>query len=133
MQEKVRGTTVQWFLFKTIWMCNKDCTLFLGNELVGASKRGIFGVVIQSFFAIGIVIFSLIAFHIQGCFPFNHNIPSCSPVLDINYECTAPLYWAVDNLFLAGKAITRAISRGCPYNGHSLSLVTIYGAKKSQF
>jgi hypothetical protein len=44
--------------------------LLAGNELVGASKRGIFGVVIQSFFAIGIILFSLLGYHVQVSLPF---------------------------------------------------------------
>jgi len=37
----------------------------LGNELVGASKRAIFGVTLQSSFAVGIVIFAVIAYYVQ--------------------------------------------------------------------
>jgi len=37
----------------------------LGNELVGPSKRGIFGVTLQAAFAVGIVVLSLIAYHVQ--------------------------------------------------------------------
>jgi len=37
----------------------------LGNELVGASKRAIFGVTLQSFFAVGIVIFAFISYYVQ--------------------------------------------------------------------
>ena len=32
----------------------------------------------------------------------------------INYQLTAALHWAGDNHFDAGKAITRAITRGGP-------------------
>jgi MFS family permease len=37
----------------------------LGNELVGPSKRGIFGLTLQSSFAVGIVILSLMAYQVQ--------------------------------------------------------------------
>jgi len=37
----------------------------LGNELVGSSKRGIFGLTLQSSFAVGIVILSFMAYHVQ--------------------------------------------------------------------
>ena len=36
-----------------------------GNELVGSSKRGIFGLTLQSSFAVGIVILSFMAYHVQ--------------------------------------------------------------------
>jgi len=37
----------------------------LGNELVGPSKRGIFGVTLQAAFAVGIVVLSMLAYHVQ--------------------------------------------------------------------
>jgi len=37
----------------------------LGNELVGSSKRGIFGLTLQSSFAVGIVILSFMAYQVQ--------------------------------------------------------------------
>jgi len=37
----------------------------LGNELVGPSKRGIFGLTLQASFALGIVVLSLIASQVQ--------------------------------------------------------------------
>ena len=38
---------------------------FSGNELVGPSKRGIFGVTLQAAFAVGIVVLSMIAYQVQ--------------------------------------------------------------------
>jgi len=37
----------------------------LGNELVGPSKRGVFGVTLQAAFAVGIVVLSMIAYQVQ--------------------------------------------------------------------
>lgn len=37
----------------------------LGNELVGPSKRGVFGVTLQAFFAVGIVVFAFVASFVQ--------------------------------------------------------------------
>ena len=38
---------------------------FAGNELVGPSKRGIFGLTLQASFALGIVVLSLVASQVQ--------------------------------------------------------------------
>jgi len=37
----------------------------LGNELVGASKRAVFGSTLQAFFAIGIVVFAYVGYRVQ--------------------------------------------------------------------
>merc|ERR1719186_2497796 len=53
-------------LTMTITTAGNILSIFvLGNELVGASKRAIFGVTLQSSFAVGNVIFAVIAYYVQ--------------------------------------------------------------------
>ena len=47
------------------WLVKEYLEDISGNELVGPSKRGIFGVTLQAAFAVGIVLLSLIAYQVQ--------------------------------------------------------------------